>query len=291
MGKAREYELLAKRVMEVLLGLAPDSPMEHDVRVEGRATAHQIDVLWEAPSAFGGPFTVLFECKKHEARIKQKDLLAFRTVIDDIAVVRGETLGVFVVWSGYQSGAVNVASTYGIVILELREPQPNDLRGRITGIDVTLTVQVPVITDWDIVATDADSDKRSARVLTGHRMLLPDGQVTSLGRLVTEGVLDGFDEVPPTRVTKDFASPAILEGTGIRIHSVSATVGAVCTTQTLQTGGAERFSLVLNATIPGASAFLMDDGQMRGDIDALRALVNAPNNSPLQPPPMAEGLS
>jgi len=48
---------------------------------------------------------------------------------------------------------------------------------------------------------------------------------------------------------------------------------------------------VLNATIPGASAFLMDDGQMRGDIDALRALVNAPDNRPLQPPPMAEGLS
>lgn len=55
---------------------------------------------------------------------------------------------------------------------------------------------------------------------------------------------------------------------------MSATVGAVSTTQTIRFGGAERFSLVLNATIPGASAFLMDNGQMRGDVDSLRALVN-----------------
>ena len=273
---ARDYELLTKRVMGVLLGLAPDSPLAHDVKVQGKATAHQIDVLWDAPANFGGPFTVLFECKKHARRIEQKDLMAFRTVVDDVAAVRGVALGVFVVSSGYQSGALNIASTYGIVILELREPRPSDMHGRITAIDFTFRIQVPVITDWEVVATSANAgDNTSARFAADHPVVLPDGRVTTLANIVSDGVIDGYDRVDAVRVTRNFAgNPAILDGTSIQIQSVSATVGAESIVRPLRIGGAERFSLVLNATIPGASAFMMDDGQMRGDVDSLRALVS-----------------
>lgn len=271
---SRDYELLTRRVMADLLGLAPASLLEHDVKVQGKATAHQIDVLWEAPADFGGPVTVLFECKKHARRIEQKDLMAFRTVVDDVAAVRGATIGVFVVSSGYQSGAVNIASTYGIVILELREPRPSDLRGRVTDIDLTLKVQIPVITDWEIVASDESAKTDTAfRVSTDQRLVLADGRTFTLAEVVCEGVLDGFDEVQPQRIKRDFPSPANLLGTGIQIHSVSATVGAESFSENHHIGGAERFSLVLNATIPGASAFVMEDGQMRGDVETLRALL------------------
>jgi hypothetical protein len=262
--------------MEALLGLAPDAPLAHDVKVQGRATTHQIDVLWEAPGAFGGPFTVLFECKKHARRVEQKDLMAFRTVVDDVAAVRGETLGVFVVSSGYQSGAVNIASTCGIVILELREPRPSDLNGRITAIDFTFKIQVPVITDGEVVVTSANADDdTSARFAADHPVVLPDGRVTTLTNIVSDGVIEGYDRVDPVRVTRNFAgNPAILQGTSIQIQSISATVGADSIVQPLRLGGAERFSLVLNATVPGASAFLMEDGKLSGDVDSLRALVN-----------------
>lgn len=219
---------------------------------------------------------MLFECKKHARRVEKKDLMAFRTLVDDVAAVRGETVGVFVVSSGYQSGAVNVASTYGIVILELREPTPDDLRGRALVTNLELKFQVPVITDWEIAASDPHATEYgNGRVSTDHPVVLPNGRVSTLIRIVTEGVLEGFDAIPPTRVTREFPDPAVFEGTSIRIHSVSAIVGAVSITQTIRSGGAERFSLVLNATIPGASAFVMDDGQIRGDVDALRAQVAA----------------
>lgn len=218
--EARDFELLTKHVMEVLLGLAPDAPLGHNVRVQGKAEHHQIDVLWEAPTAFGGPFTVLFECKKHARRVEKKDLMAFRTLVDDVAAVRGETVGVFVVSSGYQSGAVNIASTYGIVILELREPTPNDLRGRALVTSLELRIQVPVITGWDIVASGENAaENRAERVSTDHPVVLPDGSVSTLGRIVTEGVLEGFDAIPPRKVTREFSVPAVFEGTSVRIHS------------------------------------------------------------------------
>jgi hypothetical protein len=238
------------------------------------ATSHQIDVLWEAPEEFGGPFTVLFECKTHGRRIEQHDLLAFKAVIDDVTALRGTTYGVFVVASGYQSGAKRVADTYDIIILELREPQPGDLRGRVSNIVLEIRAQVPSITAWDVQAFDVrGGPAQSLPVAKNHPVILPDGQVTSLIGIISEGVLDGFSSVASVEIVKEFPEPAILACTDIRITRVAALVRAEQAVTTTRIGGVEGFSLTLNATLSGASAFIMRDGNLRGDKEALRSLL------------------
>lgn len=273
-SRSREYELLTRRVMSRVLDVAPESRLAHDVQVQGRATSHQIDVLWEAPKEFGGPFTVLFECKTHGRRIEQHDLLAFKAVVDDVRAFRGTTYGVFVVASGYQSGAKRVANTYDIVILELREPHPHDLRGRIAEVVLEIRGFMPTIGGWDVQATDGSGrDSGSLEVSTHHPVILPNGQVTTLADIVLEGALDGFAPVKPVEVVREFPEPAILAGTQVRIHRVAAMVGVQEQVTTTRIGGAERLSLTLNATLSGAFAFIMNDGQVLGDREALRSLL------------------
>ena len=273
-AESDDYELLTKRIISDLLEVAPESPPLHNQRVAGKGATHQIDVLWEVPPELGGPCTAIFECKHHKRNVEQKDIIAFKGVVDDIAAVRGPTYGVFVVSSGYQKGARTFASTYDIVILELREPQEGDWHGRIRQIEITIHAQIPRITDWDIRADSGHADQNPpAGAFTDHPIVLPNGERTTLGKIVTEGTIQGFGAQEPVRVTRQLPQPATLEGTSIRIQSVSATVAAEQITLTSTVGGARLMSLVLNACIPGAAAFIRHDGHVFGDVDELRGLL------------------
>ena len=91
------------------------------------ATANQIDVLWDFTDADGKGHRVAFEARDHKNRIKQSSFHAFRSVIDDTQSEERPVEGVMVTTTGYQSDATRIAETYGLLVLELRPPTPQDL--------------------------------------------------------------------------------------------------------------------------------------------------------------------
>ena len=76
--------------------------------------------------------------------------------------------------------------------------------------------------------------------------------------------------------TKDESWHPLVEGDESRhdpLDRVAALVRAEQAVTTTRIGGVEGFSLTLNATLSGASAFIMRDGNLRGDKEALRSLL------------------
>lgn len=119
-----EYETLTQQLLRLITKRAPvtTTRLEHNVTLRGRSTSHQIDVLWEFAAAGGNTRRVLIEGRRYKYSLRQKEVFAFRGVVDDLNTVDLPTTGVMVTTSSYQSGAKGVARTYGVGILQMREP-------------------------------------------------------------------------------------------------------------------------------------------------------------------------
>jgi hypothetical protein len=115
----RTHELVAKTIYEALLKQSnPEQwDIKHDTKLVGLKTCHQIDVYWKFHVA-GFEHFVIVQVKKKEERVTQGDLLLFSAVLQDIP---GQPKGVFVSQTGYQKGALKVASNLGIEAFELRK--------------------------------------------------------------------------------------------------------------------------------------------------------------------------
>lgn len=121
--------------------------LDHDVKVRGKSTTNQIDVLWEFQDVDGHVMRIAIEARHLARRVDQGRLHAFRSVVDDIATDDVTTRGVMITTTGYQSGAKEIAKTYGIAVLELRAPVDSDWAGRIRATSINLHVQVPWVTN------------------------------------------------------------------------------------------------------------------------------------------------
>jgi len=116
-----DYELLVREIFQQLLDQdkVPNIVVEHDVLKQGLATKHQVDVYWEF--RLGGlVHRVAVQAKHWAKRVDQGELLKFKAVLDDLP----GTVGIVVTTQGFQDGALEVASSYGITICELREDTP-----------------------------------------------------------------------------------------------------------------------------------------------------------------------
>ena len=139
----KDYEALTEEVFRRLLSQELCADVKRDVKIPGRSTVHQIDVCFEF-RAGGIPFRAIVQCKDWGAPVKQEQVLAFRSVLDDIP---GQPRGIMVARSGFQEGARSVAAHQGIELYELRSPKDEDWDGLIRVIRLKMTVQLP---DWRI---------------------------------------------------------------------------------------------------------------------------------------------
>ncbi|GAB3414106.1 restriction endonuclease [Flindersiella endophytica] len=230
-----EYELLTQRLLRLISKRSPltTSRLEHNVKLQGRSTSHQIDVLWEFQDVDGSPRRVLIECRHYRKALKQKDIFAFHGVVTDIATQELPATGVMVTLTGYQSGAKDVAHTYGVIILQLREPTLDDLKNRAMKIVVTPTMRVPFIGDVRVTTQEVAAEALRGQIRADRLgLLLDDGRSILLQDLLWDGILTGFEDPPaPLRpVTRKFLPPAVLTLNGqtiARISEVCATVGEV----------------------------------------------------------------
>jgi hypothetical protein len=141
----KPYESLTKKVFEAIIqqGDAKNVQVQHDVTLQGRTLAHQIDVFWEFEVG-GLRYQTVVQCKDWRSPVKQEQLLAFAGVLDDLP---GQPRGVFVTRHGYQKGALVFAKAKGIDLYELREPQDADWDGFIRSVQVTGELLVPKVHD------------------------------------------------------------------------------------------------------------------------------------------------
>lgn len=129
----KEYETLPQRVFtRILAQERVCSDIERDVVVQGRATQHQLDVTFTF-SIGTVRYRTIIQCKDWKSPVKQEQVLAFRTVLDDIP---GQPRGVMVSRAGFQKGARNAAAHHGIQLYELRAPRDEDWDGLIKRIEI-----------------------------------------------------------------------------------------------------------------------------------------------------------
>jgi hypothetical protein len=128
----RDYEIIVKAIYEALLQSSEvkNLRIEHDVILQGTKTNHRIDVYWEFSIA-DQIYRTIVEVKKHKGRAKQKDLMAFDTLLKDVP---GQPRGIFITKSGYQSGAIRFAENSGISLMHLiKVPEDADYTLKMTA--------------------------------------------------------------------------------------------------------------------------------------------------------------
>src|SRR5690606_23468082 len=136
----KEYETLTERVFtRILAQESVCSDIERDVVVPGRATQHQLDVTFTF-SIGSVHYRTIIQCKDWKSPVKQEQVLAFRSVLDDIP---GQPRGIMVSRAGFQKGARNAAAHHGIQLYELRAPRDEDWDGLIQRIAIQGQLYAP----------------------------------------------------------------------------------------------------------------------------------------------------
>ncbi|MBS1949865.1 MAG: hypothetical protein OJF59_002503 [Cytophagales bacterium] len=143
MNKAVEYEKFVQDVYQSIVdaqGYA-NITVQHNVKLKGRSNQeHQIDIYWEFELA-GVKNRVAIECKNYSTEVPIGKVRDFYGVLTDI----GNINGVMVSTVGFQSGAKEFASHYGIDLIEVRVPKSEDWMGRIKSLVLLAKVVMPNI--------------------------------------------------------------------------------------------------------------------------------------------------
>ena len=149
-GKA--YERFAARALASCFSLPPSAIKQNIVLRGASGAGHEIDILFRFPSAKSHPpaappksqphsnpvaapsspgagapskrFAAV-ECKNYKKPLEMKTVSAFHGVLQDIRAALPEDeqlLGIVASASGFQSGAVEMAGHFGLLLLEIRKP-------------------------------------------------------------------------------------------------------------------------------------------------------------------------
>lgn len=124
MNPNTEYEKFTQEIYQELVNA--DAPqridVQHNIKLKGRSgQEHQIDVYWEYEIA-GAKHKVAIECKNYNKTVEIGKVRDFFGTLYDLNDVKG----IMVTKKGYQKGAKEYASYYGIDLKELRNPNPGE---------------------------------------------------------------------------------------------------------------------------------------------------------------------
>ncbi|MDX2125105.1 MAG: restriction endonuclease [Aeromonas hydrophila] len=144
-AEAIEYELLTQAIYKDILAREGGNTIDvkHNTSIVGRSgVEHQIDVYWEFKLA-GITHRVLIECKNYSSNLTLEKARNFFAVVHDI----GNSVGIIVTKTGYQSGAAAFCKHYGLGLKLLRRPTEHDWEGHIKKIHINMIPRVPVSTE------------------------------------------------------------------------------------------------------------------------------------------------
>mgnify|MGYP003301284235 CR=1 FL=1 len=124
MNPNTEYEKFTQEIYQKLVNadVLKTTKVQHNVKLKGRSgQEHQIDVYWEYEIA-GTKHKVAIECKNYNQAVPIGRVRDFFGALYDLVDVKG----IMVTKVGYQKGAKEYASYYGIDLKELRNPNPGE---------------------------------------------------------------------------------------------------------------------------------------------------------------------
>ena len=159
-----EYEKFTQEIYQELVNadVLKTTKVQHNVKLKGRSgQEHQIDVYWEYEIA-GTKQKVAIECKNYNKTVGIAKVRDFYGVLHDL----NNVAGIMVTKVGYQKGAKEYASEYGISLKELRTPNPGEA---IIG-EVEMNFDISVrrclfLVDADYAETDKFSVTKYKRFL------------------------------------------------------------------------------------------------------------------------------
>lgn len=118
------YEKFTQEVYQELVDadVVRTTAVQHNVKLKGASGCdHQIDVYWEYELA-GIKHKVAIECKNYNKLVPIGKVRDFYGVLSDL----NNVVGVMVTKVGYQRGAKTYAKEKGIILRELRAPNPGE---------------------------------------------------------------------------------------------------------------------------------------------------------------------
>ena len=124
MNPNTEYEKFTQEIYQKLVNadVLKTTKVQHNVKLKGRSgQEHQIDVYWEYEIA-GTKHKVAIECKNYNQAVPIGRVRDFFGALYDLVDVKG----IMVTKVGYQKGAKEYASYYGIDLKELRSPNSGE---------------------------------------------------------------------------------------------------------------------------------------------------------------------
>lgn len=119
-----EYEKFTQEIYQELVNadVLKTTKVQHNVKLKGRSgQEHQIDVYWEYEIA-GSKQKVAIECKNYNKNVAVGKVRNFYGVLADF----NNVTGIMVTKVGYQKGAKRFATEHGIMLKELRSPNPGE---------------------------------------------------------------------------------------------------------------------------------------------------------------------
>ena len=121
--KGKQFE---KASYDVIRSLHGDKRVYHDVQIKGRLSRikRQVDIQVVSPGSFD---FLVFECKNHGRPL---DVAVVETFVTNVADI-GAKKGALVSNSGFSPGAINMASTLGVDLLNLVDSGNPDIRTQI----------------------------------------------------------------------------------------------------------------------------------------------------------------
>ena len=265
-----DYEKLTHELLGRLASVADIvmTRLERDVTLQGKATENRIDIVWEFADSTGELIRVIVECRSYSRRITQQALHSWRSVIDDVSVPGLTTVGVMVTTKGYQSGAQQVAESYGVVICELRLPNEADLANRATQVNVTIRPRFTHLTDLDAKAVEQSGGATFVGQLGQFFLDYDDGSSMRMLDLLLLGELTPVTQppAPAHRIVRSFDSPVTLRhlDQGVAgVMEISATLTEVDASPILlEISGKERVAWMLANTLNGSHVWFAEDGKI-----------------------------
>ena len=173
-------------------------------RVEGKSgDLHQIDVLTSHSDGIH-LYRTAIECKFWSKKVSKGVVAILLGIIEDAGIEKG----VIVSKSGFAPGAVKLARSKNIGLVELREPVDEDWLDRIRTIHIRTQMTAAVVYDCQIIRDNTlgrGEDVQIHAPASDVCIHAPNGDVTSLQELIdsrikTEGTPGGGEE-------KSFAVP------------------------------------------------------------------------------------
>ncbi|MFQ3579519.1 MAG: restriction endonuclease [Bacteroidales bacterium] len=182
----KEYEEITKYIYETL-GSASGVKIEcsgSNCKVVGKSTvSHQIDVLTSHSDGLHSYKTAV-ECKYWNDTINKDIIMKVAEIVEDA----GLNKGVIVSKNGFTPDAISFAKYKNIGLIELRQPNDDDWKGRIKNIRIEMNMLLPQINGFEIIISEGTKSnlKPGSTRVEFLDIKHPDGKTENIEKYIKE---------------------------------------------------------------------------------------------------------